>query len=198
MSEKAGSGDSKYDEAQKAERTLAAWKKRAAELKALAIPAAVASFEQISHLNGLEIYQGMLRGEIPQAPIFEASDIMLVEVASGSVTFQGSPLRRYYNPMGSIHGGWIATLLDSALALSIQTMLPAGKVQTTAELKVNYVRALTDRVPLVRAEGRVIHLGGRMGTSDARLYGPDGKLYAHASTTCFIYDLTETQRRATP
>ena len=172
MNDKTGSGDIKYDEAQNAERTLATWKARAAELKALAVPAGVASFEQISHLTGLQIYQGMLRGEFPQPPICESADFMLVEVALGSVIFQGSPLRRHYNPMGSIHGGWIATLLDSALALSIQTQLPAGKVQTTAELKINYVRPLTDRVPLVRAEGRVIHLGGRMGTSDARLYGP--------------------------
>ena len=72
----------------------------------------------------------------------------------------------------------------------MHTTLPAGKAYTTAELKVNIVAPLTDKVPLVRAEGKVIHCGGRMATADGRLFGPDGKLYAHASTTCFIFDAT--------
>ena len=90
--------------------------------------------------------------------------------------------------MGVVHGGWFATLLDSALGCAVQSILPAGKAYTTAELKVNIVRPLTDKVPLVRAEANVIHGGGRMATADARLTGPDGKLYAHGSTTCFIFD----------
>ena len=102
--------------------------------------------------------------------------------------FQGRPRRGHYNPMGTVHGGWFATLLDSAVGCAVQTVLPAGKAYTTAELKVNIVRPLTDRVPLVRAEGRVIHSGGRMATAEGRLSGPDGRLYAHATTTCFVYD----------
>ena len=91
--------------------------------------------------------------------------------------------------MGGIHGGWFATLLDSALGCAVHTSLPAGKGYTTAELKINIVRPLTDKVPLVRAEGRVIHGGNRMATADGRLTGADGKLYAHASTTCFVFDV---------
>jgi uncharacterized protein (TIGR00369 family) len=87
-----------------------------------------------------------------------------------------------------VHGGWFATLLDSAVACAVHSLLPAGKAYTTAELKINIVRPLTDRVPLVRAEGAIIHFGGRMATAEGRLTGPDGKLYAHASTTCFIFD----------
>ncbi len=90
--------------------------------------------------------------------------------------------------MGMVHGGWFATLLDSALGCAVASILPAGKAYTTAELKVNIVRPLSDKVPFVRAESRIIHGGGRMATSDARLTGPDGKLYAHGSTTCFIFD----------
>jgi uncharacterized protein (TIGR00369 family) len=90
--------------------------------------------------------------------------------------------------MGAVHGGWFATLLDSALGCAVGSTLPAGKAYTTAELKVNIVRPLTDKVPFVRADGRVIHGGNRMATADARLTGPDGKLYAHGSTTCFIFD----------
>lgn len=154
--------------------------------------------EQIAHLGGLEIYEAMLRGELPPPPIFETAGFMLVEAEPGRVVFQGPPVARHYNPLGTIHGGWISTLLDSALALCIQTRLPPGKVQTTAELKINFVRALTERIPLVRAEGRTIHVGGRMATSDARLYGPDGRLYAHGSTTCFIYDWTEAMGKSKP
>jgi uncharacterized protein (TIGR00369 family) len=102
--------------------------------------------------------------------------------------FQGRPLLRHYNPLGSVHGGWFATLLDSALGCAVHTTMPAGKAYTTAELKINIVRPLTDKVPLVRAEGKVIHGGNRMATADARLTGPDGKLYAHGSTTCFVFD----------
>jgi uncharacterized protein (TIGR00369 family) len=80
-------------------------------------------------------------------------------------------------------------LLDSALGCCIHASLPAGKSYTTLELKVNMIRALTPKVQRVRAEGRVIHLGGQTATADARLVGPDGKLYAHASTTCLIFDV---------
>ena len=100
----------------------------------------------------------------------------------------GRPGFAHYNPMGMVHGGWFATLLDSALGCAVASTLPAGKAYTTAELKVNIVRPLSDKVPFVRAESHIIHGGGRMATSDARLTGPDGKLYAHGSTTCFIFD----------
>jgi uncharacterized protein (TIGR00369 family) len=102
--------------------------------------------------------------------------------------FQGRPQLRHYNPLGTVHGGWIATLLDSCVGCAVHVSLPAGKGYTTAELKVNYVRAVTEKVGLVRAIGSVIHLGNRMATADGRLVGPDGTLYAHASTTCFIFD----------
>ena len=102
--------------------------------------------------------------------------------------FQGRPRPEHYNPIGSVHGGWIATLLDSCVGCSVHSTLAAGKAYTTAELKVNFVRPVTTRVPLLRAEGRVIHVGSRMATAEGRLSGPDGKLYAHASTTCFIFD----------
>ena len=91
--------------------------------------------------------------------------------------------------MGGIHGGWYATLLDSALGCAVQTMMPAGRANTTAELGVNIVRAATIKTGPLRAIGNVLHCGRQLATAEARIIGPDGKLYAHATTTCLVFDL---------
>lgn len=168
---------------------LATWQQREAELRDSFTKVGLSRLDQVQGKTGLEIFEAMLNGELPPPPITETLDFVLVEAERGRVVFQGKPLFRHYNPLGSVHGGWIATLLDSAVACAVHSTLPAGKTYTTVELKLNYVKALTDKVPLVRAVGQVIHVGGRMGTADGRLVGPDGTLFAHASTTCFILDL---------
>ena len=167
---------------------LAQWQAQAALLVERMGEPGVARPEQVAGKTGMQVFEAMLAGEIPHSPIAQTLDFMLVEVEYGRAVFQGRPLLRHYNPLGSVHGGWFATLLDSALGCAVHSTLEAGRGYTTAELKVNIVRPLTDQVPLVRAEGKVIHLGRRMATADARLTGPDGKLYAHASTTCFLFD----------
>jgi uncharacterized protein (TIGR00369 family) len=91
--------------------------------------------------------------------------------------------------MGTVHGGWFATLLDSALGCAVHTKMPPGRAYTTAELSVNIVRALTPKVQRVRAIGRVIHCGRQLATAEAQLVGPDGTLYAHATTTCLVFDM---------
>jgi uncharacterized protein (TIGR00369 family) len=148
----------------------------------------VASPAQVAGLTGMQVFEAMLAGRLPPPPIADTLDFVLLEVEFGRAVFQGKPGFKHYNPLGTVHGGWIATLLDSCVGCAVHTTLPAGKAYTTAELKVNYVRAVTDRVPMLRAEGSTIHVGGRMATAEGRLVGPDGKLYAHASTTCFIFD----------
>ncbi|MGA9524802.1 MAG: PaaI family thioesterase [Myxococcaceae bacterium] len=172
-----------------AEHTLSAWQAREAQLHALQLKPGLGRPEQFAGKTGLDIFHAMFAGEIPVPPISETLNFRLVEAAPGRAEFQGRPLFAHYNPLGSVHGGWIATLLDSAVGCAVHTLLPAGKTYTTVELKVNYVKALTDRVPLVRAIGEVIHSGGRIGTSQGRLVGPDGTLYAHATTTCLIMDV---------
>ena len=167
---------------------LLAWQAAEAAVRTRGMRYGVASRAQVAGLSGLEIFRAMIAGELPAPPIMETLDFLLVEADPGRVVFQGRPGFAHYNPMGSVHGGWFATLLDSALGCAVASVLPAGKAYTTAELKVNIVRPLTDKVPLVRAESRIIHAGGRMATADARLTGSDGKLYAHGSTTCFIFD----------
>ena len=167
---------------------LAEWQACDAHWRARGVRFGIATPEQLAGKSGLEMFQAMLAGELPAPPISQTLDFLLVEAEAGRVVFQGRPAAAHYNPMGTVHGGWFATLLDSALGCAVASILPAGKGYTTAELKVNIVRPLTDKVPFVRAEGHVIHGGGRMATADARLTGSDGKLYAHGSTTCFIFD----------
>jgi uncharacterized protein (TIGR00369 family) len=91
--------------------------------------------------------------------------------------------------MGGIHGGWYATLLDSALGCAVHSMMPPGRGYTTAELGLNLVKGLTPRVPRVRAEARVVHVGRQLATAEARLYGADGTLYAHGTTTCLVFEM---------
>ena len=149
----------------------------------------VARPEQVRGKSGLATMQAMLNGELPYAAIAKTLDFLLIEISEGRAVFQGAPGPQHFNPMGTVHGGWFATLLDSALGCAVHTLMPAGRGYTTAELSVNIVRALTPGVTRVRAEGTVLHCGRQLATADARLVGPDGKLYAHATTTCLVFDL---------
>ena len=151
--------------------------------------AGVVTPEQLAARSGLELMQAMLRGELPYPPIAKTLNFQLLEVDDGRALFQGTPGPDHLNPMGGIHGGWYATLLDSALGCAVHTKMPRGRGYTTAELGVNLVRAIGAKAPRVRAEGKVLHCGRQLATAEARLYGPDGTLYAHATTTCLVFEL---------
>ena len=145
--------------------------------------------DQVAGKTGLEIMQAMLAGEIPYPHITDTLDFSLVEVEFGKATFQGTPQLKHYNPLGSVHGGWFATLLDSAVGCAVHTMMPSGRGYTTAELSINIVRAVSQKTGPLRAIGTVIHCGRQLATAEGRLVGPDGKLYAHATTTCLVFEL---------
>lgn len=169
--------------------TLAQWEAEEQAVRArLSTEIGVARPEQVAGKPGMAIFEGIFSGELPAPPIGRTLNFLPIHIEPGRAVFQGRPQVQHYNPMGTIHGGWFATLLDSAVGCAVHSMMPAGKAYTTLELKVNIVRALTDRVPLVRAEGKVIHVGARTATAEGRLFGPDGKLYAHATTTCLVFD----------
>ncbi|WP_046115910.1 PaaI family thioesterase [Aquincola tertiaricarbonis] len=168
--------------------TLAAWQAREQEINVHGHEIGLASPEQVAGRTGLQILQAMVAGEIPRAPISRTLNFLIVELAEGRAVFQGRPLFEHYNPLGTVHGGWIATLLDSAVGCAVHTLMEPGKTYTTLELKINYVKAVTHKVPLVRAVGEVIHRGGRIATAEGKLVGPDGTLYAHATTTCLIFE----------
>ena len=141
-------------------------------------------------LSGLEQLRAVFDADHPERGpgIGKTLGFTVVELEEGRVVFGGHPDERVYNPIGTVHGGYAASLLDSCVGCAVHTLLPPGKAYTTLELKVNFVKGLSDRVPLVRAIGHVIHSGSRVATADGRLVGPDGTLYAHATTTCLIFD----------
>jgi uncharacterized protein (TIGR00369 family) len=165
------------------------WQRHHDEVLATSPGTGVLTLENLRENSGLELFQKMLSGELPRPPICDALGFIMVEAEKGRVIFQGTPQHRHYNPIGSVHGGFHATLLDSCVACAIQSTLEAGQGYTTIELKINYIRALTDRVGPVRAEGRVIHSGKQIGTAEGKLLDADGKLYAHATTTCLIFNV---------
>jgi uncharacterized protein (TIGR00369 family) len=173
------------------EAILQQWRDEESAVRARLAEPGLARPEQLRGRSGLQTMQAMLDGELPPAHIAATLDFTLISVAEGEAVFQGRPLLRHYNPLGTVHGGWFATLLDSALGCAVHTTMPVGRAYTTLEFKVNLVRALSEKVPLVRAIGKVVHQGRQVATAEASLLGHDGKLYAHASTTCLVFDLAQ-------
>ncbi|MEE2057067.1 PaaI family thioesterase [Rhodococcus artemisiae] len=170
------------------DQVLARWSEEEKMVRAkLSAPDAEPTMD-VTDLSGMEIFEAIFAGRLPPAPIGDTLDFIPIQMSPGTAVFQGRPQHRHYNPMGIVHGGWFATMLDSAVGCAVHSTLPAGKGFTTLELKVNMVRALNDRVPLVRAEGTVLHAGRQIATAEGRIVGADGKLYAHATTTCLIFD----------
>jgi uncharacterized protein (TIGR00369 family) len=137
--------------------------------------------------DGLGFLRAIADGTLPQPPIADLLGFRLIGVEHGNVVFEGTPEFRHYNPIGVVHAGFAATLLDSAVACSVQSTLAKGETYTTLELKLNLVRALTETTGPVRAEGRIIHRGRTTATAEGKLCDRAGKLYAHASTTCMIF-----------
>lgn len=145
------------------------------------------SAQQGRAMSGLDYLRAMQRGDFPPAPFGVLVGMAAAELEEGRVVLTVQPAEYHYNPIGVVHGGLAAALLDSAMACAVHSTLPAGTGYTTVEIKVNYVRAMTSETGEVRAEGRVIHRGGRIATAEGRLVGSDGTLYAHATTTCIIF-----------
>jgi uncharacterized protein (TIGR00369 family) len=138
-------------------------------------------------ITGLEFFEGMQSNRYPTPPICETLDFAATEFEKGRVVFSGKPKANYYNPLGTLHGGYISTLLDSAMSCAIHTTLEAGKGLTSIEIKINFVRPITEKTSVLRAEGKIISVGRQIATAEARLIDERNKLYAHGTTTCLIF-----------
>lgn len=142
--------------------------------------------EAARSMPGIEFLQAIRDGRLPAAPIAELLGMRLAEVERGHAVFEVTPAEHHYNPIGVVHGGLAMTLLDSAMACSVQTQIPAGTGYTTLEVKINLVRAITSSSGRLRAIGKVVHMGSRVGTAEGRLEDASGRLYAHGTTTCIV------------
>jgi uncharacterized protein (TIGR00369 family) len=139
-------------------------------------------------LSGLEYFRKLVADGGEGPPMLKLLGIRLTEVDEGRVVFTATVDESHYNGMGVAHGGFAATLLDSALGCAINTMMPPGRRFTTLELKINLTRPLTKEVGPLRCEARVVHVGGRTATSEGRITDRNGKLYAHGTTTCILVE----------
>jgi uncharacterized protein (TIGR00369 family) len=140
----------------------------------------------ISELSGLERMRRVISGALAAPPIAQLMNIRLVEADEGRAVFEGLPEEYHYNPIGMVHGGFAATILDSAMGCAVHTMLPARVAYTTLEFKVNFIRPVKATTGVVRAVGTVLHAGRTTALAEGRLLSAEGTLYAHATTTCLI------------
>jgi uncharacterized protein (TIGR00369 family) len=146
----------------------------------------VVSREVLTAGDGLSFLRGIIDGLHPAPPFAGTMDFDLVEAEAGRVVFTGRPAPRFFNPLGTIHGGWTATILDSAMACAAHSTLKPGEGYTTLEMKLNYVRPVMPDSGMVRCEGRLIHRGGSVITTEGSLLDERGKLLAHGTETCLV------------
>ena len=135
---------------------------------------------------GLDFLEGLRKGAHPAPPFAAVTDIWIVEVESGRVVFEASPSSRFYNPLGTVHGGWISTLLDSAMGCAVHSVLKPGQGYTTIDMTINFVRPVFEKTGKLKCQGKIIHAGGRAATAEGRVWDEAGTLIAHGSETCMI------------
>lgn len=138
-------------------------------------------------MAGIDFFRAIVDGTLPAPPITRTLGFTLASVDPGRVVFEFTPAEFHYNPIGSVHGGVYATLCDSACGCAVQSMLPAGAGYTSQDLSVKFLRAITVSTGPLQCEGTVIHLGSRTALAQARLTDTQGKLYAHATSSCLIF-----------
>jgi len=148
----------------------------------------VVSVDQQRTMSGLEFVQGLVTGTLPLNSMAQTLGYDIVEVSSGHVAITAEPTAAHRNPAGTVHGGLAATLLDSCMGLAVHSTLDKGFGQTTLEFKISVVRAVTSETGPMRAEGRVVSRGRRIGTAEGRLTDAEGRLLAHGTTTCLIFE----------
>lgn len=153
--------------------------------------------EAAMKMNGLEFLHAIGSGELPTPPIMRAMGIEPVDVDEGRVIFSAKPEEYHLNPLGVAHAGLAVTLMDTAMGCAIHSRLPAGVGYLTLELKVNFVRPLVPGMGSVTCEGSVLHLGSRVGSAEARVLDKEGRLCAHATSTCLVMDAHSQRSGAT-
>lgn len=171
------------------EEILALWQAQEEQMRARLGKAGSMSLAEVAQLTPQEFFDGIGNGVYPHPPIGVLMDFVPIQWTPGSFTFQGTPGPQHYNPLGTVHGGYAATLLDSCMGCSIHTQLKKGQGYTTLDLRISYIRALTNKTGPIRAEGTVVHLGRSTALAEGKIYDADGRLFATGTTTCMILDM---------
>ena len=145
--------------------------------------------EVMASMPGIDFVRAIFDGKLPAPPIMQNIEPFDSTAEPGVVVMHSVPGFRHYNPIGSVHGGYAATLLDSAMGLAVHTMLPPGTGYTTLEFKISFIKGMTQDTGPVRTEGRTLNVGRRTATAEARITDANGRLLAHATTTCLVFDI---------
>ena len=145
--------------------------------------------EVMASMAGVDFVRAIFDGKLPAPPIMQTIEPFDSTAEPGVVVMHSTPGFRHYNPIGSVHGGYAATLLDSAMGLAVHSMLPAGTGYTTLEFKISFIRGMTKDTGAVRTEGRTLNVGRRTATAEARITDAKGRLLAHATTTCLVFEI---------
>ncbi|MGA7808259.1 PaaI family thioesterase [Bradyrhizobium sp.] len=143
----------------------------------------------MASMPGLDFVRAIFERRLPQPPIMQTIEPFECTAEPGNVVLHSVPGLRHYNPIGSVHGGYAATLLDSAMGLAVHSQCPAGTGYTTLEFKVSFIKGMTSETGVVRTEGRTLSFGRRAATAEARITDAKGRLLAHATTTCLVFEL---------
>jgi uncharacterized protein (TIGR00369 family) len=153
--------------------------------------------EVMASMAGVDFVRAIFDGKLPAPPIMQAIEPFDSTAEPGVVVMHSIPGFRHYNPIGWVHGGYAATLLDSAMGLAVHSMLPAGTGYTTLEFKISFIRGMTRDTGAVRTEGRTLNVGRRTATAEARITDAQGRLLAHATTTCLVFDIPQGNGKGT-
>ena len=145
--------------------------------------------EVMAAMAGIDFVRAIFDGRLPAPPIMQSIEPFDSTVEPGVVVMYSTPGFRHYNPIGSVHGGYAATLLDSAMGLAVHSALPAASGYTTLEFKISFIRGMTENTGPVRTEGRILNVGRRAATAEARITDAKGRLLAHATTTCLVFEI---------
>jgi uncharacterized protein (TIGR00369 family) len=171
------------------EETLILWQEQETAIRARLGKSGSMDLAEVAQLTPQAFFDGIGNGLYPHPPIGELMDFVPIEWTPGTFIFQGTPGPQHYNPLGIVHGGYAATLLDSCMGCSIHTQLKRGQGYTTLDLRISYIRALTHKTGPIRAEGTVVHLGRSTALAEGKIYDAEGRLFATGTTTCLIMDM---------
>jgi uncharacterized protein (TIGR00369 family) len=153
--------------------------------------------ETMASMAGIDFVRAIFSGQLPEPPIMQNVGPFDCTAEPGNVVIHSIPGDRHYNPIGSVHGGYAAILLDSAMGLAVHSMLPAGTGYTTLEFKISFIRGMTKDTGTIRTEGHTLSVGRRAATAEARITDAKGRLLAHATTTCLVFEIPNETKKGT-